>query len=356
MRGTLTFSQAIGEAIEDCMSRDDGVFVVGEGVPDPKGIFGTTAGLREKFGSQRVMDMPLSENAMTGACIGTALSGMRPILVHQRADFALLSMDQIINNAAKWHYMFNGLAKVPIVIRMMIGRGWGQGPQHSLSPQSMFAGFPGLKVVLPMSPYDAKGMLIQAVEDDGPVIFLEHRWVHHLKGAVPEETYREPLGKARIVQEGADLTLAGFSYSTVEAAMVAKAFKEQGIHIEVLDMRSARPLDYETLLKSVRKTKRVIFLDTGWVTCGISAELSAHVSEKAFGCLKEPPVRLGLPDIPTPTSPSLAEKLYPGPDTIGREVLKMLKINIDDKWNKVLVDLKGKGPYDVPYIDFEGPF
>jgi acetoin:2,6-dichlorophenolindophenol oxidoreductase subunit beta len=356
MRTELTFTEAIREAIDHCMSQDDSVFAIGEGVPDPKAIFGTTLGLREKYGPDRILDMPLAENAMTGVCIGSALAGMRPILMHQRADFAFLSMDQIINNAAKWHYMFNGQADTPLVIRMMVGRGWGQGPQHSNSPQALYAHIPGLKVIMPTNPHDAKGMLISAIEDDGPVICIEHRWIHHLKGSVPEEPYREPLEKARVAREGMDVTIAAFSYMTIEAISLADSFKEQGVSIEVIDMRCASPLDHETVIESVRKTGRLVILDTGWMTCGISAELSARVSEKGFKYLKMAPLRIALPDIPTPTSPSLAEKFYPTANIIGQEILKMLSIRNDEKWEQVLLELRGNGPFDVPYIDFRGPF
>ena len=356
MRAELTFTEAVKEAIDYCMYQDDSVFAIGEGVPDPKAIFGTTLGLRAKYGPDRVLDMPLSENALTGVCIGSALSGMRPILMHQRADFAFLSIDQIINNAAKWYYMFNGQANTPIVIRMIVGRGWGQGPQHSNSPQAMFAHIPGLKVIMPTNPKDAKGMLISAIEDDGPVICIEHRWTHHLKGDVPEEPYREPLGKARIMREGEDVTIAAFSYMTIEAISLADAFKKEGINIEVIDMRSASPLDHDTVVESVRKTGHLAILDTSWTTCGISAELSARVTEKGFKYLKKPPLRIALPDIPTPTSPPLSETFYPTADVVGRKILEMLSIQRSEDWEKVLSELRGNGPFDVPYLDFKGPF
>jgi pyruvate/2-oxoglutarate/acetoin dehydrogenase E1 component len=208
----LTYAQAIQEGLSQAMEADPRVIVIGEGVPDPKAIFATTAGLREKFGSQRVFDMPLSENGMTGICIGAALSGIRPVMVHQRIDFSLLAMDQLVNNAAKWHYMFDGLASVPLVVRVIIGRGWGQGPQHSQSLQALFAHIPGFKVVLPATPYDAKGMLISAIEDNNPVIFIEHRWLHNIRDVVPTPGYRAPLEKARVVHAGDKITVAAFSY------------------------------------------------------------------------------------------------------------------------------------------------
>ena len=208
MTRQLKYVEAIREAINLCMEVDPNVYVIGEGVPDPKGIFGTTTGLQQKYGAERVLDMPLSEDGMTGMAIGSALTGLRPILTHQRVDFALLSMNQIVNNAAKWHYMFGGQTCVPLVIRMAIGMGWGQGAQHSQSLQAWFAHVPGLKVVMPVTPYDAKGLLISSIEDDNPVIFLEHRWLHNTFGDVPEGIYRVPLGQGRIARRGKDITIA----------------------------------------------------------------------------------------------------------------------------------------------------
>ncbi|MEC7641182.1 MAG: transketolase C-terminal domain-containing protein [Nitrospinota bacterium] len=357
MRPDITYTEAVREALDFCLSDDENVFVVGEGVPDPKRIFNTTAGLLEKYGPQRIMDMPLSENALTGMCIGSGLVGMRPVMIHQRTDFAYLAFDQIINNAAKWNFMFNGQGQVPMVIRMMIGRGWGQGPQHSSSPQALFSHIPGLKVVMPSRPHDAKGMLIQAIEDNGPVIFLEHRWLHHMKEAVPEEPFREPLGKARIVRKGSSLTLAAFSYSVIEATKIADAFKKHGIEIETIDMRSASPMDHQTVAASVRKTGRLLVLDTSWITCGVAAELVARVSEEAFKELKAPPARVALPDLHAPTSPTLSKEFYPTPQGIGEKILKTLSIETSsDKGRHILNDLKTDGPLDVPFLDFKGPF
>tara|TARA_B100000686_G_scaffold84461_1_gene91286 strand:- start:943 stop:2010 length:1068 start_codon:yes stop_codon:yes gene_type:complete len=355
MRTEIKYSEAIREALDYCLGQNENVFIVGEGVPDPKGIFNTTMGLQEKYGSSRVMDMPLSENAMTGVCIGSSIVGMRPILIHQRADFSYLSLDQIINNASKWHYMFNGQVRVPLVIRMIIGRGWGQGPQHSSSPQALFSHFPGLKVVMPARPHDAKGMLIQAVQDDDPVIFFEHRWLHHIKELVPEEGYTESLGDARVLRRGDALTLVAFSYMVIEAIKISDVFKKYGVNIEVIDMRSTLPLDHETVLKSVNKTGRLVILDTSWVTCGISAELSARVCEGAFTKLQKPPERIALPDIPAPTTPALANNFYPTPETIGQQLLKYFPQE-KEKLYSAINELKSSSPLDVPYLDFTGPF
>jgi acetoin:2,6-dichlorophenolindophenol oxidoreductase subunit beta len=348
---TLKFNQAIREAIDLCMTADPAVYVLGLGVPDPKGVFGTTLGLEEKHGSGRVLDIPLSENGMTGVAIGSALSGMRPILVHQRLDFALLSMDQIVNQAAKWRSMFGGRMKVPLVIRMIIGRGWGQGPQHCQSLQSWFAHIPGLKVVMPATPHDAKGLLMASVEDDSPVIFLEHRWLHGVAGPVPEGAYRVPLGRARVLREGRDLTIASLSWMTVEAARAAAVLAAEGIGAEVVDIRSLRPFDAETVLASVRKTGRLIVADTGWTTAGFSAEVTARVVEGAWGFLAAPPRRIGLADCPTPSSPALANLCYPRAGDIAAAAREMLEVE-----GPRADEAPPAAPLDVPDLSFATPF
>ena len=208
----IRYWEALREAQQEMLAADPNVLVLGLGVPGPTGIFGTTLGLQEEFGRERVIDTPSSENAMTGVALGAALQGKRPIMVHMRVDFALLSIEPIVNQAAKWHYMYGGVMRAPLTIRMIIGRGWGQGPQHSQSLQSWFAHVPGLKVVMPTTARDAKGMLISAVEDDAPVILFEHRWLYNITGEVPEGHLREPLSGARVMRSGKDITLAGFSY------------------------------------------------------------------------------------------------------------------------------------------------
>lgn len=354
----ITFAQAVREALDQVMEKDPRVIVIGEGVPDPKAIFGTTAGLLQKYGARRIFDMPLSENGITGICIGAALCGIRPVMVHQRIDFALLAMDQLVNNAAKWHYMFDGKASVPLVIRMIIGRGWGQGPQHSQSFQGMFAQVPGMKVVMPTTAYDAKGMLIAAIEDDNPVLFIEHRWLHHIQDAVPESYYRVPLGLARVLTEGTDVTIASFSYMTVESLIASKALiASMGIHVEVLDMRSVRPLDIESVLDSVRKTGRLIVADTASRTGSIAGEIISQVVEKAFGILKSSPVRVTSPDYPVPTSHFMAENYYPSALTIADEVLKLLGAdNSSDGYHRLIALLQNDGRHDTPNCEFSGPF
>ena len=307
----ITYAQAIWEATDLCLERDPNVYLIGLGVPDPKGIFGTTGGLQEKYGEKRVMDMPTSEAGMTGIAIGSCLAGMRPIMVHQRIEFALLALEQIVNQAANWHYMFAGKANVPFVMRMFIGRGWGQGPQHSQALHALFAQIPGLRVVMPVTPHDAKGLLIEAVADNNPVVFIEHRWLHNIPGHVPEDVYRVPFGQARIARAGRDATVVSCSYMVLEALKAAEWLANEGIDLEVVDVRTVRPLDRETIFASVRRTGRLVVADLGWAAMGFSAEVIASVTEELFGALKAAPIRVTLPDLPSPSSPGLAKYYYP---------------------------------------------
>ena len=352
MSRELKFSQAINEAIDLCMAKDPAVYVMGLGVPDPKGIFGTTLGLQQKYGVSRVMDMPTSENGMTGVAIGSALVGMRPIMTHQRIDFALLAIEQIVNQASNWHYMFGGKMGVPLVIRMIIGRGWGQGPQHSQSLQAWFAHVPGLKVVMPSTPYDAKGLLIASVEDNNPVVFLEHRWLYDVAGKVPEGVYRVPLGQARVVKQGCDVTIVSTSYMTLEACRAAEVLADDDVKAEVIDVRTLKPLDKTLILESVKKTGRLIVADTGWKTVGFAAEVVAMVSEELMHELKSAPQRIASPDSPTPSSSALARHYYPRAVHIEAAARRMVGINTD----KIALDEKTSVEFDAPDMSFTGPF
>lgn len=354
---SLTFAQAIREGLDQAMESDPRVIVIGEGVPDPKAIFNTTANLREKYGTRRVFDMPLSENGVTGVCIGAALSGMRPVMVHQRIDFALLAMDQIVNNAAKWHYMFNGKASVPMVVRVIVGRGWGQGPQHSQSLQAIFGQVPGLKVVMPTTAYDAKGMLISAIEDDNPVIFIEHRWLHHIADAVPAEAYRVPLDRAAVLHKGGDVTVAAFSYMAMEALYAARALASRSVGVDMIDMRSVRPLDIDAVAASVRRTGRLLVADTAFRTGGVAAELVSQVVEREFRSLKAAPLRITSPDHPVPTSPFMSERYYPDSLAIADGILNLVGIGQDTiDYAQLKRELFRCEPHDVPNKNFCGPF
>lgn len=352
----MSYAEAIREATAQCMRADERVLLIGEGVPDAGGIFGTTLGLEAEFGPERVLDMPLSENGMTGVLIGLAMSGFRPIMIHQRVDFALLAMDQIVNTAAKWHFMFNREVSIPLVIRVLVGRGWGQGPQHSQSLQALFSHIPGLKVVMPATPYDAKGLLTAAVEDNNPVIFIEHRWLHGLKDDVSEAALRVPLGTSRVVRKGSDVTIAAFSYMTIEALRAAAFLEPNGIQAEVIDMRSARPLDLAPVRESVKRTGRLIVCDTAWKTLGVAAEVVSQVSEQCFSHLKKAPVRIALPDHPIPTARAIASPSYPEAEDVAAAALKLLDRGDKALLGKAREALRRKGHLDVPNLDFHGPF
>ena len=324
---------------------------MGLGVPDPRGVFGTTLDLHKKFGPGRAMDMPTSENGMTGVAIGSAIVGQRPIMVHQRIDFLTLAMEQLTNQAAKWHYMFGGKMRVPLTVRAIVGRGWGQGTQHSQSLQAWFAHVPGIKVVIPATPADAKGLLISAIEDDAPTIFIEYRWIHNIEDQVPEGMYRTPIGKARIAREGSDATIVACGYMTLEAMRAAKHLEPMGVDVEVIDLRSLRPYDAQTILASVRKTGRLVAADTAWVTCGFSAEIVAKVTEEAFDALKCPPRRIALPDCAVPSTPALANLYYPTSDHLEDAILAMLGRagETPEREPRTI-------PPDVPHGSFTGPF
>lgn len=353
----ISYSMAIREAMESCIKKYSSVFTIGLGVPDPKGVFGTTLGLADKYGNDRVLDMPLSENGMTGVCIGAALTGMKPIMVFQRMDFALLAMDEIINEAAKWHYMFGGASKVPIVLRMIIGRGWGQGAQHSQNLQALFAHIPGLKVVMPTTPYDAKGLLIASVEDNNPVIFIEHRWLYNIKGYVPTGMYRVPIGKAKIVKKGEDITIASTSYMTIESIRAANILEKAGISTEIVDIRTLKPLDRNLIAKSIRKTGRLLVVDSGWTSGSVASEIIASAVESDFKDMSCAPQRICLPDIPTPTTQALIRYFYPTYADIAKKVAKMLNKGEKRIDNLLQEDKKGKPlPCDVPDLSFTGPF
>jgi acetoin:2,6-dichlorophenolindophenol oxidoreductase subunit beta len=345
------FTQAINEALHIAMELNEKVLCYGLGVDDPKRIFGTTVGLQEKFGKQRVFDTPTSENAMTGVAIGAGLRGFRSVMTHQRLDFFLLAMDQLVNGAAKWHYMFGGQQSVPITIRLILGRGWGQGPTHSQSLQAWFAHIPGLKVVMPSTAEDAKGLLLSSIFDENPVIFMEHRWLHNQKGDVPEGDYRIPLGKVNIVKPGSDVTVVAMSYMTIEALRATNFLERQNISCELIDLRTVSPIDWDSIYTSVRKTGRLLVLDTGAITGSISGEIVARIAMNLFSDLRCAPQRIALPDVPTPTSPALTEKFYPGSDTIAERVAQMMNLNVDTE--KLA---ESNTPHDVPGDWFKGPF
>jgi pyruvate dehydrogenase E1 component beta subunit len=347
-----TFAEAIHDALSVAMELDPSVICYGLGVNDPKGVFGTTLGLETKFGPERVFDMPTSENAMTGIGIGAALYGMRPVMTHQRLDFALLSMDQLVNNAAKWRFMFGGQRGVPITVRMVLGRGWGQGPTHSQNLQAWFAHIPGLKVVMPATVEDAKGLLLSSIFDPDPVIFLEHRWLHNMSGDVPEGDYRTAIGKARIIRHGSDITVVSMSYMTVEALHAVDHLASQGIKCELIDLRTIRPLDWQSIYSSVKRTGNVLILDSGNLTGSVSGEIVARIASNCWSFLKSAPQRLAMPDYPEATGLSMIEKYHVRAENIAEKISDILLRDVEFK----SLALKRKHPNDVPGNWFSGPF
>ena len=319
----ITYAQAINEALDYQLQKDARVFLMGEDIGKYGGIFQVTAGLLDKFGPERVIDTPISEAAFVGGAVGAAMTGMRPIVEIMFIDFTTVAMDMIVNQMAKIHYMFGGRGKVPMVLRTNIGAGRGAAAQHSQSFHSFFMHIPGLIVVTPSTPYDVKGLLNTAIEDENPVIFVEHKKLYITKGDVPEEHYTIPFGKADVKREGRDMTILATHAMVSRSLSVAEEFSKEGIEIEVVDPRTLRPLDKGTILESVKKTGRLIVADEGTVTCGVGAEISARVAEEAIEYLQAPILRVGSPDTPVPFSPPL-EKIYiPDEEDVREAVVKM---------------------------------
>jgi len=326
----ITYVDALREAVAGEMRLDPSVFVMGLDVDDHKGILGTTLGLVEEFGADRVFSTPLSEDAMTGVAIGSAMAGQRPIHVHIRMDFLMLCMNQLINIASKAHYMYGGSVNVPMVIRSMIGKSWGQGAQHSQALYSMFMHVPGIKVVAPSNAYDAKGCMVSAIRDNNPVLFVEHRLLYYTDAEVPEASYALPLGQANVSAEGDDLTLVGISNMVLECLRARELLEEIGIHVELIDPVSLVPLDIETIVASVKKTGALLVVDNAWTNCGASAEIVARVAER-LAPARIPVGRLGFAPTPCPTTPVLEDEFYPNPASIAVAAHKLVRPQ-DDDW------------------------
>ncbi|MFH1974984.1 MAG: pyruvate dehydrogenase complex E1 component subunit beta [Pseudomonadota bacterium] len=321
----LNYAFAINEAFHQTMEQDESVFLIGQGVESPWYVGNTATGLLERFGEERIIDTPVSENAVTGAAVGASIAGMRAVVVHPRIDFMMYAIDPIINEAANWYYMNGGRASVPVVIWGCINRGGEQAAQHSQALQAMFAHIPGLKVVMPSTPYDAKGLMIAAIKDDNPVVFLDDRWLHNIEGSVPDEMYEVPIGKAAVRREGNDVTLIATSYMAHVAINAAEELAQVGIDTEVIDLRTIKPLDKECILASVRKTGRLVVTDGGWKSFGVAAEVQAMVFEEAFEAMKSSPVRVCLPDCPAPASASLERVYYP----VEQDIIKAIRKTIN---------------------------
>ncbi|MBT5027266.1 MAG: alpha-ketoacid dehydrogenase subunit beta [Nitrospinaceae bacterium] len=320
----LSYVDALHEALALALGLDPNVIVLGQGVNDPKGMFGVTTGLHKNFGIERVFDTPLSEEGLFGVCTGAAMNGIRPVYLHNRPDFLLLAFNQIVSHASKFHYLDNGETSVPLVSWAAIGRGWGSGAQHSQAIQGLLLGVPGLKIVMPSTPYDAKGLMLAAIADNNPVLIFEHRWCMRNKGVVPEGIYEVPLGKGVYRQTGNDLTIVGTSHSIELATQAMGELSDSGITADVIDLRTLKPLDEDIIFESVRKTGKILIVDTGWEMGGVCAEIGCLVAEKCFSSLKAPVRRIGLPDIPTPAGYTLEQLLYPDVQRIAGVIKEMV--------------------------------
>ncbi len=345
MTRKISYAQAISEALVQAMDLDPRVFIFGLGVDDFKGIFGTTLEAAKKFGSTRVFDTPASEGALTGIAIGAALNNKRPVLVHARNDFMFLALDQMLNNASKWKYVSYGHSSVPFVVRAIIGKGWGQGPVHSQSIQSVLAHFPGLYVAMPSNPYDVKGILLKSLQVDTPAVILEHRALYNCEGEVPAEAYTVEFGQAKIVHPGKDITVLATSLMVLEALKAAQILKSEGIEMEIVDPVSIQPLDEETIITSVKKTGRLICADTSWARCGFSAEVAAMVAEKAHAHLKAAVRRIAPPPCPCPVSKPLEDAFYPTYQNILEVVYELLDRKIFSSQNRFQEVDSFVGPY-----------
>ena len=350
---SFDFAQEIRAGLEEALNYDHKLVVMGLGVNDPKGVFGTTTGLHQKFGTERILETPTSENAVTGIGVGLAVTGHPVVMVHQRLDFFLLAMDQLVNSAAKWHYMYGGKNSVPITIRLITGRGWGQGPTHSQNLHSWFTHIPGLKVVMPAFAHEAKPLLLASIKDPNPVIFLEDRWCHVQKldenlSGINEQI---SIGKAEITKAGQDLTLVAAGFSAVESLRAVRHLSDIGIDTELVNLRTLKPLDTETIFKSVRKTGRLLVVDSGAEISSFASEVISLVSRNCFESLESAPQMITAPDVPEPTSHGVTESFKFSAEDIAKKIIAMVNFpgEID------LTSLQNR-PHDAPNNTFMGPF
>lgn len=354
----ISTGAAIRDGIAEAGKRNQNVILFAEGLDDPSAVYGTTKDLEGVYGKGRMIEMPISENGLCGVAIGAAMMGKRPLISFHRVEFALLALEQIFNNAAKAHYISNGQHKVPIVIRAIVGRGWGQGPEHSQSLETLFSYIPGLKVIMPTFPNDAKGMVISAIEDENPVIILEHRWCHYITGEVEEGYIKSDLTHPTKIKSGTDFTLVASSFMVIEAIHACEELQKFGISIDLFDLRVLRPLNLEGILESVDKTGRLLTVDTGFKTLGIGSEIVSEVVSAKFKELKVAPIRMGLPDHPIPSSVGFIDGLYVDAEQIFKTVATTLGLE-EKQIIQGATTLKAnrmKVPLDIPDPSFKGPF
>jgi acetoin:2,6-dichlorophenolindophenol oxidoreductase subunit beta len=323
----LSYTEALHEALMLALDLDKNTFVLGQGVNDPVGMFGVTTDLYKEFGKERVFDTPLSEEGLTGICTGAAMNGLRPIYLHNRPDFLLLTFNQLVNHASKMHYMDEGHTTVPMVVWSAIGRGWGSGAQHSQAIQGLLLSVPGIKILMPSTPYDAKGLMLSAIADNNPVLIFEHRWLMKQTGTVPEGIYKVPIGKGVYRSRGNDLTIVGSSHAIALAQTALTNLEGEGISADVIDLRTIKPIDEDIILESVKKTGRLLVVDTSWQMGGVCAEVGCLVAEKGFEYLRSPIKRIGLPDSPTPAGFTLEQYYYP----TSEKIADAIKLTISNK-------------------------
>ena len=321
----ISYAEAINEALRQAMTLSPDVMVLGQLVDYKPGIFGTTKGLAEEFGPERVRDFPNAENVMTSVAIGAALNGVRPVLVHPRVDFMLYSMDPIVNWLSLWRFKSDKKSNLPVTIRMLVGKGWGQGPQHSKNLHAWFAHLPGLKVAMPATAYDIKGLLLESILGESPCIIIENRPLYSMKDAVPEEPYRIRFGEAAVRRQGTDITIVSCGITVPLALRAAELLAKQSVNAEVVDLRSIFPVDQRTIAASVQKTRRLLVVDSGWHYFGVAAEIIAEVTESQGKGLKVNPARITLPHSHTPMSSVLEEKYYIHENDIVEKALTMVK-------------------------------
>lgn len=324
MGNEKTVKEALNEGMREEMARDKTVIIMGCDVGVRGNPFGVTKGLLKEFGKKRVIDTPISEAAFTGAGIGAAATGLRPIVEILYSDWITLAMDQIVNMAAKMRYMFGGKVNMPLVIRAPFGAGGGMAAQHSQSLEAWFNHIPGLKVVAPTYPYDVKGLLKTAIRDDNPVVFFEHKCTYQLKGEVPEQDYTIPFGKARLKRNGPDVTIVSYSKMVLKVEKAADEMAQEGIQCEVIDLRSILPLDYETVLKSLKKTGKIIIVHEANVRGGLAGDIIAEIIERGFDLLDAPPIRIGGLNVPIPYNIGLENIVIPSVEKIKNAVHKVL--------------------------------
>ncbi len=348
----FSFSETINHTLKQCMLADKTIYCMGLGVLDPGGVFGSTVNLfKEKNLKNRFIEPPTSENGFTGVAIGMALNDLKIVISHQRVDFSLYSMDQVINSAAKWFYMFNGQKSVNITIRMVIGKGWGQGPTHSQSLHSLFAQIPGLKIVIPSGPKNVKGLLKASIDDPNPVIFLEHRWLYEMKEKVDLKKYSLPINKSKIITKGKDITIVTLSYLVFELEKIYHLLKNDfQIHIEVIDLVCASPNDYKIILNSAKKNNKILFIDIGHDRGSIMKDIFFKIFNSDIDIKKAD--LIAMPDSPVPTSRHIAKYFYPDSKIIIKKIFKMIGINKKFKLNQNYLNRNKDTPGDW----FKGPF